>query len=105
MTMKTFPMLLVDHGSTTKVKITRRQLRRIIREAFIGQGGRVVPGAGLIGEIHMWVDHIAHEPAYRNADAAEVAEAALDHIAGLGLQRDEAYEIALQRAIDMGLPA
>ena len=87
------------------MKITRRQLRRIIREAFIGKGGRVVPGAGLTGEIHSWVDRLAREPAYRNADAAEVASAALSKIAGLGLQRDEAYEIALQRATDMGLPA
>ena len=86
------------------MKISKRQLRRIIREAFIGKGGRVVPGAGLTGEIHMWVDHLAREPAYRNVGAAEVATAALEKITGLGGQRDEAYEIALQRAIDMGLP-
>ena len=32
MTMKTFPMLLVDHGNTTKMRITKRRLRRIIKE-------------------------------------------------------------------------
>jgi len=84
------------------MKITKRHLRRIIREAFIGKSGGIVPGAGLTGEIHMWVDHIAHEPGYRNAAATEVADAALEKITGLGGQRDEAYEIALQRAIDIG---
>ncbi len=84
------------------MKITKRQLRRIIKEAFVGKDGGIVPGAGLTGEVHMWVDHIAHEPGYRNATPAEIADTALEKITGLGGQRGDAYEIALQRAIDIG---
>lgn len=104
------------------MKITKRQLRRIIKESLKeGHGGYREYGedeaeytsrTGTLGEsqpmkvspeeIHQWVSDIAHEPVFRNADAAEVAGAALDQLGDLS---DEAYNIAWQRAIDMGFPA
>ena len=51
MIMKIFPMQPTDHGSITKVKITRRQLRRLIRGSLLEESTLLVTrgGYGYIG--------------------------------------------------------
>ena len=104
------------------MKITKRQLRRIIRESLKeGHGGYREYGedemvrdsrAGTMGETQpMRVDpkeilqtiaDIADEPVFRNAKAEDIAEAAMDQ---LGELSDKAYDIAWRIAKDMGFPA
>ena len=104
------------------MKITRKQLRSIIRESLKeGHGGYREYGedemvrdsrAGSMGEtqpmrvdpkdIQQTVADIANEPVFRNAKAEDVAEAAMDQ---LGEMSDKAYDIAWRIAKDMGFPA
>ena len=104
------------------MKITRKQLRSIIKESLKeGHGGYREYGedemvrdsrAGSMGEtqpmrvdpkeIQQTIADIADEPVFRNAKAEDIAEAAMDQ---LGEMSDEAYNIAWRIAKDMGFPA
>ena len=88
------------------MRITKGQIRRIIRESLrgsrAGSMGETQPMRVDPKEIQQTIADIADEPVFRNAKAEDIAEAAMDQ---LGELSDEAYNIAWRIAKDMGFPA
>ena len=87
------------------MKITRKQLRSIIKESLrgsrAGSMGATQPMRVDPKEIQQTIADIADEPVFRNAKAEDIADAAMDQ---LGELSDEAYNIAWRIAKDMGFP-